>query len=228
MHFKHCFLLPLCCAALSVGTLAQETDAERVRQAHGGAALERLAEYQARGVVDTPDGASEFTLKVSGDRSRLEVGGRAFVRQGAIGSWRSGTGRWSDASRVWEGLRDVYLLPVFAVREIGFYGGRPGAEGLAFHRTVPRRTHIGYQAPRPTADLTFDPETRLLSGAVFGDESGGQSPVRLRYAEYRTVEGIPLPGLVTRQVGDAPAWTFRFDSFDFRPEFTAGDFDLEP
>lgn len=219
------------------GSLTGQTPTALIQQAHGGQALLRLTDYEIRGAAELTDAdgtvrAVPFVLKVSGDRSRLEMDGAVHIRQGVFGQWRRDGEAPSPARRVWEGLRDVYLTPFFAVAGLEQYREKPDSPGsLRFERAIQRRTHYGWLGKTPQAELEFDPESRLLSKAVFTTREGGQTPVEIRYSEYARIEGLAVPMRVERQVGDNPPVRFRLESAqlnashsdeDFRIDYSAG------
>ena len=77
--------------------------------------------------------------------------------------------RVSDTKKVWEGLREIYLVPLFPVRELAarynYNGARTERDDFSQH--INRRTHIGYHMKTPVVELAFHRQTHLLAEAVF-------------------------------------------------------------
>jgi hypothetical protein len=115
------------------------------------------------------------------------------------------------------------------VRELAarytYNGARTERDDFSQH--INRRTHIGYHMKTPVVELAFHRQTHLLAEAVFSTAEQNQSPVAITYANYQRFDGIPLPTLVTRQVGDAAIWTYTIETIDFDPAFSTGDFDFQ-
>lgn len=200
-----------------------------IQEAHGGIInLDQRLEYEIRGTLQKGERTVPFVLKVSGEKSRLRFPGRVFIKHGFTGQWWAADGRISVPKRAWEGLRELYLLPFFPVRELAahyrYLGDRNGRD--TFVQRIERPTHIGFHLKTPVVRLSFHRQAHLLKNALFATLERNQSPVEITYSRYRLFEGIPIPTVVTRQLGDAPVWTCTIRTVDFDPEFSAGDFDF--
>lgn len=210
--------------------LVAQTRVTEIREAHGGAAgIDSVTRYRMQGSLTRGGLVSRFVLEVEGDASRFENGEKIVIRQEAIVQYLKPDGSWSSPRTGWEGLREVYLLPIASLQQLPdlyrFEGSRATREDFA--REIDRKTHLGYHARTPRAELAFDNVSRLLAEAHFSTLEQNQSEVQIRYLAYKNFSGLQLPSLVERTAGDTEPWIFHIESIDFTPHFTTGHFDFQ-
>ena len=110
-------------------------------------------------------------------------------------------------------------------RPLHYNGARTERDDFSQH--INRRTHIGYHMKHRSWN---SPSTgrrtcwQKLSSVL---ASGNQSPVAVTYANYQRFDGVPLPTLVTRQVGDAAVWTSRSKLSSLAQCTPPADFDFQ-
>ena len=95
-----------------------------------------------------------------------------------------------------------------------------------FTRPEDRKRFVGGNADRYRIKLDFDPGTGLLSILAVVDEADRRLPVSISYEDYRQVQGVPVPHLITRRIGGRVERILRVESIVFQPDFPAGEFDL--
>ncbi len=228
MGWKRFVLFMILGPTLATVGRAQPGSPAAVAAAHG----EPSRDFELRGMVASVDAAGEavqtaFTLKISGDRSRLETAGKVFVREGVFGQWWVEGGPRSTPRRTWEGLRDIYLVPFFAVSGLPAAHLVEGAGRVRYAQVLKRKTHFGFDRPDPQVELDFDPDTLLLEKARFGTTDGGQTAVTVRYADYVRVRGAAIPRRIERQVGDNPPEVFSVESVSLNAHFSDREFRIE-
>ena len=211
---------------------------DAIEQAIGGrTTLEANQRYVVTGTleryIDTPDGRVQeigpFTLSFDGDLTRLELSDRSMIRQGVLQQWWKPGGDRSSIQIGWEGLREVYLMPIWPVLQLKsmYQFMEANAERDNFQRLVTRRRFIGKRNKTDVVELSFHSQTHLLAEASFTTADKKQAPILITYEDYTRVNGLMVPSRVTRTIGDNPPWILLIDSVNFSPPVRSHEFDFE-
>jgi len=79
--------------------------------------LARASRVEITGTVTQGEQTLPFTLRLKGDKTRLEIGERVVVKQGGAAQWFEGQ-TVSSIQAVENGYEDAYLVPFLALSEL--------------------------------------------------------------------------------------------------------------
>ena len=229
MQCRRMGLVCFFCLAVSAITFAQNP-VGNIQQAHGGVGRILQADtYRVQGSLTREGQTVGFILEVDGESSRFEAGSQLVVRQEALVQYRKDADSWSRRQTGWEGLREIYILPIVSLQHLParyqFEGSRTDRDD--FSQKIQRKTGLAHRRKTPRADLAFDRQSNLLSEALFTTVEQNQSTVEIQYFDYQDFSGLTLPTRVERTAGDTEPWIFQIESIDFAPNFGPGHFDFQ-
>ena len=233
-------IVPSCLFAALVlpSFLLAQSVADDIEAAIGGRSqLEANKKYVVTGtldrVVDTPEGpvreVAPFRLAFDGDLSRFEFSNRTIIRQGVLQQWWKQGGERSSVRIGWQGLREIYLMPVWPILQLKsiYELTETGVAADVFQRLVTTRRFIGKRNKTDVVELAFHPQTHLLAEALITTVDNKRAPTLITYEDYTEINGLMLPSKVTRTIGDNSPWIFLIESVDFSPTVRSDEFDFE-
>jgi len=154
-------------AGFVFGNVSGQPSSLAIVEAHGGGTVcRRDLRVEVRGTLETPKGKADFILKISGQRSRLEIPGHIYLRNGMLGQEILNGNRRSEARWIRHGFQETLLLPFIPIARLSDYRYENRSDGMYWFSTrVPIKRFLGYNPPLPIILLGFDEKTLRLQAA---------------------------------------------------------------
>jgi len=210
-----------------LGLVLGQSPASKILDVYGGKSFcYRGLRLEVLGTLETPKGSAAFQLQIKGEKSRLEIPGEVFLRDGMLGQVIMEGNRKSEARWIRHGFQEAALLPVILVARLEDYQFEGRSEKMYwFSSSIPIKRFLGYDPPPPAVFLGFHSETLRLQTARFIDKFK-QSEIQVRYSDYKDIHGVPFPTMIERMEGNFVFHRFRIQSVKVNPDFADSDLDI--